>query len=206
MIIKIERESPAETHRLDHDTTNETRTQVVLEFGLFVRINLIAKRPCYPVTCQRTFRKSEGTRLMSNGSNRFTEPMRTRQASMADGEVLRKLESNSLRVSELRAEILKRNGRTRDDANRALRKEELINELRSLLQVSSIEHNAFAAATAKATTTGMRSWLRFCKEYEMKPILDFGKGSDAERETKKLTNFLHSEMMRTNTVGKVEQI
>ena len=48
----------------------------------------------------------------------------------------------------------------------------------------------------------MRSWLRFCKEYEIKPILDFGKGSDAERETKKLTNFLHSEMMRTNTVGK----
>ena len=137
MIIKLEKESPAEVHKVNHEVTDKTRTQVVLEFGLFVRINLIAKRPCYPVTCQRTFRKSEGTRLMSNGSNRFTEPMRTRQASMADGEVLRKLESNSLRVSELRAEILKRNGRTRDDANRALRKEELINELRSLLQVGS---------------------------------------------------------------------
>ena len=48
----------------------------------------------------------------------------------------------------------------------------------------------------------MRSWMRFCKEYGIKPILNFGEGSDVERETKKLTNFLHFEMMRTNTLGK----
>ena len=56
-IIKLEKESPAEVHKVNHEVTDKTRTQVVLEFGLFVRINLIAKRPCYPVTCQRTFRK-----------------------------------------------------------------------------------------------------------------------------------------------------
>ena len=68
MIIKLEKESPAEVHKVNHEVTDKTRTQVVLEFGLFVRINLIAKRPCYPVTCQRTFRKSEGTRLMCSPS------------------------------------------------------------------------------------------------------------------------------------------
>ena len=95
---------------------------------------------------------------MSNGSNRFTEPMRTRQASMADEEVLRKLESNSLRVSELRAEILKRNGRTRDGANRALRKEDLLRELRSLLQVGSSQgsgsgHGGSSGASRTAPQT-----------------------------------------------------
>ena len=57
MIIKLEEESPAEVHKVSHEVTDKTRTQVVLEFGHVVRINLIAKRPCYPVTCQRTFRK-----------------------------------------------------------------------------------------------------------------------------------------------------
>ena len=48
----------------------------------------------------------------------------------------------------------------------------------------------------------MRNWLRFCKEYGISSLLDFNHEGNRERETKKLTNFLHYEMKRTNAAGK----
>ena len=83
--------------------------------------------------------------------------MQTRQSSRSDEEVLRNIEK--LKVQQLRHEIQKRNGRTKDSANRSLRKGALVAELRGLLQVGSSTTTTrtmtMAMTMAQCITTAM---------------------------------------------------
>ena len=77
--------------------------------------------------------------------------MQTRQSSRSDEEVLRNIEK--LKVQQLRHEIQKRNGRTKDSANRSLRKGALVAELRGLLQVGSSTTTTTTASASCGSTT-----------------------------------------------------
>lgn len=61
-----------------------------------------------------------------------------------------------------------------------------------------IRNFAFSKRTKLATAVGMKSWVRFCKEFGLKTLLDFRQPEYRLSETQKLTNFLQFEMNRVS--------
>jgi len=68
-----------------------------------------------------------------------------------------------------------------------------------------IKDHAYAKHTNKATAVGMKSWIKYCEEYNLNPTLNFEDQSKRLSETKKLSNFLqHERKRKSRNSGKLK--